>query len=506
MSTKVSEISQLFANQTIEGNKKEQVQSTSVQFSSLLNQSAGQSTENFAKQLSTSNVSDYAQYQRKETSIKEVQPVTLEEKVSKIEDNISEYESAVKEVLKEELGVSEEEIEQAMESLGLQYADLSNQTNLIQLVSELTGENMTDLLYNEAFVNVMQSVSNLTEELLQTLGMDLEEFTDICQQILYQAEGSEESVQNVFEDQAGMTAEFETEVQADMLSGELVGENQNSEGVLVDENVTMTEDTTTVLVQENETKTVENTVMTTVVKEETAQETDGSNEQQLETTYSSEEITTVTEKEDAENSSNQQQNQQQNTKDSSQNTLVFATQENQTQTVQTTQNTFVQTYQQTIDVQDVMEQIVQSARLLTSNSSTTMEMQLNPENLGKIYMEISTKEGIVSAKLVAQNESVREALQAQVAELKQSLNQAGVKVNAVEVTVSSHEFERNLEQNQQQEEQLAEKREEQEQSGDRRRRNLNLNSLDELSGVMSEEETLIAQMMQDNGNTMDVKA
>ena len=45
----------------------------------------------------------------------------------------------------------------------------------------------------------------------------------------------------------------------------------------------------------------------------------------------------------------------------------------------------------------------------------------------------------------------------------------------------------------------------QEQSGGRRR-NLNLSSLDGLSGLMTEEETLAAQMMRENGNSMDVTA
>ena len=37
-----------------------------------------------------------------------------------------------------------------------------------------------------------------------------------------------------------------------------------------------------------------------------------------------------------------------------------------------------------------------------------------------------------------QNELVKEALEAQMAELKQSMNQAGVKVDAVEVTAVSY--------------------------------------------------------------------
>jgi len=53
----------------------------------------------------------------------------------------------------------------------------------------------------------------------------------------------------------------------------------------------------------------------------------------------------------------------------------------------------------------------------------------------------------VTAKIMTQNAVVKEALEAQSVELRQNLEQAGVKVDAVEVTVASHEFEKNLEQN-----------------------------------------------------------
>ena len=53
----------------------------------------------------------------------------------------------------------------------------------------------------------------------------------------------------------------------------------------------------------------------------------------------------------------------------------------------------------------------------------------------------------MTAKTMTQNAVVKEALEAQTVELRQNLEQAGVKVDAVEVTVASHEFEKNLEQN-----------------------------------------------------------
>lgn len=130
-----------------------------------------------------------------------------------------------------------------------------------------------------------------------------------------------------------------------------------------------------------------------------------------------------------------------------------------------------------------------------------MEMQLNPENLGKIYLNISEKEGVIRAQLAAQNEVVKEALETQMVELRQNLNQQGIKVDAIEVTVATHEFEQNLDGQAKQEEQAGEQME---QNQKKARRSLNLNDLDGLSGLMSEEEELVAKIMRDNGNQVDL--
>ena len=127
---------------------------------------------------------------------------------------------------------------------------------------------------------------------------------------------------------------------------------------------------------------------------------------------------------------------------------------------------------------------------------------MNPENLGKVYVNISSEEGVVNAQFHATNEVVKEALEAQVATLRESLNQAGVKVDAIEVTIASHEFERNLEQNHQNPDENVNAKE----AHTQKRRNLNLDSLDELSGMMTEEEALVAQIMRDNGNSVDFTA
>ena len=108
--------------------------------------------------------------------------------------------------------------------------------------------------------------------------------------------------------------------------------------------------------------------------------------------------------------------------------------------------------------------------------------------------------------LIVEDESmtakvVKEALEMQIADLKVNLNLAGVKVDSVEVTIASHEFERNLEQDAN-----SKKQQEEAQEKATRNRSINLNELDGLSGLMSEEETLVAKMMSEQGNSVDFTA
>ena len=63
-------------------------------------------------------------------------------------------------------------------------------------------------------------------------------------------------------------------------------------------------------------------------------------------------------------------------------------------------------------------------------------------------------------------------------------------------------LEQNLEQN------SSKEQKQQEQSGSFKstRKNINMSSLDEMSGIMTEEENLVAQIMHDNGNSVDFMA
>ena len=153
-----------------------------------------------------------------------------------------------------------------------------------------------------------------------------------------------------------------------------------------------------------------------------------------------------------------------------------------------------------------MDQMEGLARSFASATGTTVEMQLNPENLGRLVLSVTEKHGNVTAQITASNEQVKEALQTQMVELRSTLQAQGIKVEAVEVTVATHEFEQNLDGNASANGQMQEQSQRQAAEQQNGRRNLNINSLDELSGLMSEEETLAAQMMRDNGGTVDFTA
>lgn len=130
-----------------------------------------------------------------------------------------------------------------------------------------------------------------------------------------------------------------------------------------------------------------------------------------------------------------------------------------------------------------------------------MEMMLNPENLGKVNLNVSVKEGVVTATLTAQDELVKSAIENQLLTLKESLNNQGLKVEAVEVTVESHAFEAGTQFSQNSGYQG---QEQQERKGSRP---LRLDSISDLAiEQLTDDEKLVLDMMQKEGNQVNFTA
>lgn len=95
----------------------------------------------------------------------------------------------------------------------------------------------------------------------------------------------------------------------------------------------------------------------------------------------------------------------------------------------------------THQMQEITDQIVEQIKITINPSQTSMELQLNPENLGKVNLSVVYKDGVMTAHFTAQNEAVKEAIESQMQVLKDNFMNQGLKVEAVEVTVSNFSFE-----------------------------------------------------------------
>lgn len=155
--------------------------------------------------------------------------------------------------------------------------------------------------------------------------------------------------------------------------------------------------------------------------------------------------------------------------------------------------------QSRVSTQEIFDQIGEYLKSVKGEDFDSLEMQLKPESLGTLQIRVTAKNGNLTASFLAQNEAVKAALEAQVTTLKEQLEQQGVKVEAVEVTVETHQFESAMQQNNQNNEQSFQR------AKTSKVRNINLNE-DFDEETLTEEEQLAVEMMQANGNTVDYKA
>ena len=154
---------------------------------------------------------------------------------------------------------------------------------------------------------------------------------------------------------------------------------------------------------------------------------------------------------------------------------------------------------QDVSAQEIYDQITEYMRTNVNGDFSEVEMQLNPENLGKVQIHLSSKQGVVSAQFVTQNEAVKGVIETQLIQLKEQFEQQGIKVDSVEVAVASYSFDQGF--NRESQQQLR-------QSGEARRmsiRRINLNE-ELVEEELTQEEQIAAEMMAANGNTVDFTA
>lgn len=392
-----------------------------------------------------------------------------------VKDKTDAFAKDVKDAIKDELDVTDEQIEKAMEDLGLQFLDLTDQSNLAALVTKLSGsEDSASLLVSDAFPQIVLKVNDLAGGLQEDLGISMEDLQQMAELVTTDVE------------EAGTTDNLHEPAKA-------------TEGT--EETMQKTEDVKDTVVAEEATEQVE------IPTEETIEPTKTDETDEL-VTAGSKDVTTEKQTDQGQEDATDQDTDaflKQQTK-----TEIHPTQDLTPMQAESPITEFASHMEPTVElptgesvsVQSIIDQIVEASRTTMDGDKTTVEMLLHPEGLGKVLMEVTEENGQVKAHIYTQNEQVKEALENQMFQLKEQMNQSQTKVQSVEISVGTHEFERNLEAGQQDQEQGQEGQNQR----PKKMRNLNMNDLDDLQGLMTQEEELVTKMMRDQGNTVNYTA
>lgn len=392
-----------------------------------------------------------------------------------VKDKTDAFAKDVKDAIKDELDVTDEQIEKAMEDLGLQFLDLTDQSNLAALVTKLSGsEDSASLLVSDAFPQIVLKVNDLAGGLQEDLGISMEDLQQMAELVTTDVE------------EAGTTDNLHEPAKA-------------TEGT--EETMQKTEDVKDTVVAEEATEQVE------IPTEETIEPTKTDETDEL-VTAGSKDVTTEKQTDQGQEDATDQDTDaflKQQTK-----TEIHPTQDLTPMQAESPITEFASHMEPTVElptgesvsVQSIIDQIVEASRTTMDGDKTTVEMLLHPEGLGKVLMEVTEENGQVRAHIYTQNEQVKEALENQMFQLKEQMNQSQTKVQSVEISVGTHEFERNLEAGQQNQEQGQEGQNQR----PKKMRNLNMKDLDDLQGLMTQEEELVTKMMRDQGNTVNYTA
>ena len=353
--------------------------------------------------------------------------------------------------------VSEDDVVEAMEILQIDLLSVLDTSNLNNLVLELSVEDEPiALLTNESLFNAVQDLTAKVDATLVDLAEDMDiEVSDVVELI----EQAEVQLSNNSEVQMSVNANLDTDTVKEPEIELKVTVKSNEESVEL-----KTDESGNVIKAEVTEKPVTNAKKPDTDSEEHESHDDRKHESLLA---------------------------------GSNNSLIndLANDTHEVADIEEPQNPFFSQ-----ETREIMDQIMDNMKINLKPEMDELEMQLHPASLGTVKINLTNKAGEITAEFKVQNETVKAAVEAQLNELKQTLKDGGVKVQAVEVSVETSGFDSNLWQGEEKNNNFG--------SESRRRpRRININDLNALfEDEASEEEKLAASMMAANGNTVDYQA
>ncbi|MCX7747000.1 MAG: flagellar hook-length control protein FliK [Clostridia bacterium] len=85
---------------------------------------------------------------------------------------------------------------------------------------------------------------------------------------------------------------------------------------------------------------------------------------------------------------------------------------------------------------EIINQVIEKAKVTLNGDKSEMSMELKPESLGKLTLKVITERGVVMAKFVAESQQVKEVLESNMQLLKDTLEKQGLAVQGFSVSVN----------------------------------------------------------------------
>lgn len=412
------------------------------------------------------------------------------------QDVIEETSKKIKKALLDVFNITEDDLESAMQMLGLEYVDCFDKNNLAKLLTQISGNSdisvlITDGTLYQQLNDAVSLMDGIKGDILSELGITEKELAIMIEQFKTNEMNQSNLDSLTIGDQAQNV------------------QDQGSLGKAESEDATTQSATTEAVITKNPANETVKSNDTTQNQENS--ETSKNSAQSILGENGTGKITVSQNQEDSSNQMGNQSDQEDNVLEPidvldgddnmDDNYQKFIPKHDIQENIEKNQEEAVLMNKSvSVNVEDIMKQIHNQIKITTNLDTTKMEFLLNPEHLGKLTIQLASKEGMITAHITAQNNAVKEILESQIVQLKENMNNQGLKVNAVEVTIESHEFEGNLENGNQS---ANHEQFEQQQKNSRRLFNYdNLESLDDLSA----EEAVIAEMMIGNGNSINYTA
>lgn len=294
---------------------------------------------------------------------------------NKSDEKVNDAVQNVKDTIKEELDVSDEDIGKAMEVLGITDNDLLSVVKVTELVSALTGADSITLITDDdmsgKLTSVLDAVNTAQEDIADMLNTDVDDAVLVVRtDAVVKKDTDETVVKNTDSSITDNRSVSETESLSDVLAAKVTAQGSSK----------------------NEESTGEHTGEHTGEQNHNTQSYGGVADSII-----------------------------QSMKDSFADIVTEDTSR--------------------VSEADIVNQVIDQIKLSSGRELTSIEVMLNPERLGSVHVTVTAKNGILSAQIAAQNEQVKTALENQVTALKENFQNQGIKVEAVEITVMTHQFE-----------------------------------------------------------------